>query len=329
MDRRRFLQGLSLSAVAVRATAQPLRKPLKLGVISAGGTNADVAGPEPVSFSVRSLVKGLGDLGYRYGIDYALEGRGGQGRPDRYGALAAELVAANVDVIVAAGPTVNAVRRVTTAISIVMVGGAADPVGDKLVASLAKPDGNVTGLTLQQADLAGKRVELLKQVVPGPAPIGALWEGTSAGAWRATQAAAAAQGWKLLPRGIANAAAIAPACASVKAAGATSLLVVSGGILFENVPLVVEAAAAQRLPAVYALRIYAEQGGLMSYAADLNDLWRRAATFVDRIARRGAPAAMPMEQPTKFELVINLRTARALDIAMPPALLLRADDTIQ
>ena len=212
--------------------------------------------------------------------------------------------------IVAAGPTVDAVRRATTTIPVVMVGGAVDPVEEKFVTSLAAPGGNITGLTLQQVDLVGKRLELLKEVVPGPVPIGVLWEETSMGSWRVAQSAAAARGWKLLPYNTSNRAAIEPACAAVKAAGAGSLLVVSGGVLFANASLVIQSASNHRLPAMYALRTYPDHGGLMSYAADLVDLYRRAATFVDRIARGANPAAMPIEQPTKFEFVVNLAAAR-------------------
>ena len=331
MDRRRFLFGLPFSAAALGATAraQALRKPLRIGFLSSGGTNFDLQGPEPVYPSAQALLHGLRDLGYHYGSDIVLEARGGEGRPERYAALARELVGSKVDVIVAAGPTVDAVRRATSRIPVVMVGGAVDPVEEKLVTSLAAPGGNITGLTLQQVDLVGKRLELLKEVVPGPTPIGVLWEETSIGSWRATRSAAAMRGWRLLPYNTSNRAAIGPACASAKAAGAGSLLVVSGGVLFENAAQVIQAATANRLPAMYALRTYSDQGGLMSYAADLADLYRRAATFVDRIAKGASPATMPIEQPTKFELVINLKTAKALGLTIPQSLLLRADEVIQ
>jgi putative ABC transport system substrate-binding protein len=227
-------------------------------------------------------------------------------------------------VIVAAGPTIDAVRRETRTIPVVMVGGASDPVEEKVVTSLAAPGGNITGLTLQQVDLVGKRLELLKELVPGPSPIGVLWEDTSRGSWRATRSAAAARGWRLLPYNTSSAAAIGPACASARAAGAGSLLVVSGGVLFENAMQVILAATANRLPAMYALRNFPDQGGLMSYAADLADLYRRAATFVDRIARGSNPATMPIEQPTKFELVVNLGAARAIGITIPSSILVRA-----
>jgi putative ABC transport system substrate-binding protein len=249
----------------------------------------------------------LRDLGYRYGADVILEGRGGEGRVERYAALARELVAANVDVIVAGGPTIDGVRRATSKIPVVMVGGAFDPVEEKLVASLAAPGGNITGITLQQADLVGKRLELLKEVVPGPAPIGVLWEETSSGSWKAARSVAAARGWQLLPFNTSDRSAIGPACASAKAAGAGSLLVVSGGVLFEHASQVVEAATSYRLPAMYALRIFPGRGGLMSYAANLEDLYRRAASFVDRIARGSSPATMPMERKRGLDTLLTLR----------------------
>jgi putative ABC transport system substrate-binding protein len=331
MVRRRFLLALPLSVAAFGAIvrAQELRKPLRIGFLSSGGTNLDFQGPEPTFPAARSFLEGLRDLGYRNGFDFIVEGRGGDGNPDQYAALARELVAAKVDVIVAGGPTVDAVRRATTKIPVVMVGGAVDPVEEKLVRSLAAPGGNITGLTLQQVDVVGKRLELLKEVVPGPEPIGVLWEETSIGSWRATLSAAAARGWKLLPYKTSNRSAIEPACAAAKAAGAGSLLVVSGGVLFANAAVVIRTASSKRLPAMYALRTYPDQGGLMSYAADLADLYRRAAAFVDRIAKGASPATMPIEQPTKFELVVNLDAARTIGITVPPSILLRADAVIR
>jgi putative ABC transport system substrate-binding protein len=331
MDRRRVLLGLPFFAAALSTAvkAQTAHKPLRVAFLSAGGLGPEFRGAAPDNASAQALLQGLRDLGYRYGSDVVLVGRSGEGRPDRYSALARELVAMNVDVIVAAGPTVDAVRRVTSSVPIVMVGGAVDPVQEKLVTSLAAPGGNITGLTLQQVDLVGKRLELLKEVMPGPAPIAVLWEETSSGSWKAAQSAAAARDWQLLPYNTPDRSAIAPACASAKAAGAGSLLVVSGGLLFEYALQVVQAASANRLPAMYALRTFPDRGGLMSYGADLADLYRRAATFVDRIAKGAHPSTMPMEQPTKFELVINVKAARALGLTLPQTLVLRADEVIQ
>jgi putative ABC transport system substrate-binding protein len=331
MNRRRVLLGLPFVAAAIDSTAsaQEVRKPLRVGFLSVGGSSQAAIGPEPANAAARALLQGLRDLGYRYGSDVVLVGRGGEGHAEHFAALTRELVAANVDVIVVAGPAADAVRRVTSRIPIVMVGGAMDPVEDKLVASLAVPGGNVTGITLQQVDLVGKRLELLRELVPGPAPIAVLWEDTSIGSWRAVRSAAAGHGWQVLPFKTADRAAIAPACASAKAAGAASLLVVSGAILFEHASEVVGAVSANRLPAMYALRVYPDRGGLMSYGADLADLYRRAASFVDRIAKGSSPATMPIEQPTKFELVINMNAAKALGLAIPQALLLRADEVIQ
>jgi len=332
MNRRRFLLAVPISIAALGARfarAQLTRKPLRIGFIASGGTNADMQGPEPRFASARAFLVGLRELGYRDGVDFTIEGRGGGGRPDRYSTLARELVAANVDVIVAGGPTVDAVRRATSRIPIVMVGGAFDPVHEKVVTTLSSPGGNVTGLTLQQVDLVGKRLELLKEVVPGAAPVGVLWEETSVGAWKASEAAGVTRRLRLLARQVRDAAGIAPACAALHAEGATSLLVVSGGVLFENAAIVVDAARARRLPAIYSLRVFAERGGLMSYAADLEDLFRRAAAFVDRIAKGAHPATMPIEQPTQFELVVNLSAARAIGVTLPPAIVARAAQVIQ
>ena len=331
MQRRPFVLGLPFLAAALsrEVRAREFRKPLKIGFLSSGSGGQSVSGPEPSNYAARALLAGLRDLGYRYGTDVVLDGRNGAGRTDRYAALARELVGAGVDVIVAAGPTIDAVRRVTTEIPVVMVGGAMDPVQEGVVASLAEPGGNITGLTLQQVDLVGKRLELLRELVPGAAPIAVLWEDTSMGSWHAARSVAATRGWKLLPLKTADRAAIATGCASAKAAGAGSLLVLSGATLFEHASDVVGAANANRLPAMYALRVYPDQGGLMSYAADLADLYRRAATFIDRIAKGYSPAKMPVEQPTKFEFVINLKVARSLGLAVPQQLLLQADELIQ
>jgi len=331
MNRRSVLLGISAAVLTpdTMVTAQALRKPLKIGILSAGGSSAEVNGADATNPSVKSLVQGLRDLGYRYGADFVIEGRGGEGRPDRYAALARELVAAKVDVLVAAGPTIEAARGATASIPIVMVGGATDPVVEKVVASLAAPGGNVTGLTLQQADLVGKRLELLKELVPGPAPIAVLWEDTSQGSWKAAQSAAEARGWQLLSHKVSSKAMIGSSCAAAKAAGARSLMVISGGLMFEHATAVVEAASANRLAAMYPLRTFPERGGLMAYAADLVDLYRRAASFVDRIAKGANPATMPIEQPTKFELVVNLGAARAIGVTLPPSLLVRADEVIK
>jgi len=331
MDRRSFLLGLpiTLGAITANVEGQAVHRPLRIGILSAGGENADLQGPQPASPSAAALLDGLRNLGYRYGADFVLEGRGGQGSPERYSVLARELVSAKVDIIVAAGPTIDAVKRASSQIPIVMVGGATDPVDSKFVRSLSAPGGNITGLTLQQSDLVGKRLEILKELVPAAKPIAVLWEESSGGSWRASRTAAKDRGWTLLPYKIADRSAIGSAFASAKTAGAGSVLVISGGILFENVPLVVEAATTNRLPTMYALRIYPERGGLVSYAADLNELWRRAAAFIDRIAKGANPATMPIEQPIKFELVINLAAAKAIGLAIPQSILLRANDVIQ
>lgn len=328
MDRRRFLLAMPMLGAAV-ARAQAPKRPLRIGFISSGGTNAEVRGPEPTFPMARALVQGMRDLGYRYGADFVIEGRGGQGRPDTYVALARELVAANVDIIVAGGPTVPAIHRVTTTIPVVMVGGAYDPVAEKLVVSLAAPGGNITGLSLQQVDVVGKRLELLREAVPGSAPVGALWEDNSAAVWEATKTAAAARATPLLPYKITERSAIGPACSAAKAAGAGSLLVAGGAVLFGNASVLVQAANASRLPAMYSLRTFADLGGLMSYAADLEDLHRRAAAFVDRIAKGAKPATMPIEQPTQFELVVNLRAARAIGFSLPAGIVARAAHVIQ
>jgi putative ABC transport system substrate-binding protein len=256
------------------------------------------------------------------------EPRGGAGRTELYPALAAELVRLPADVIVAGGPTLSAVMQATLTIPIVMVGGALDRVRDGFVQSLGKPGGNVTGLSIQQVDTTAKRLEILKEVTLAT-PVAALWEPTSRASWQAAQAAARARGWDLVSLEINNAGDIGRAFKTAVSAKAGALLVIGGGRIFGQRQQIVELAAANHLPAMYSLRNFVDAGGLMSYSADLVDTWRRSATFVDRILKGANVSEMPIEQATKFELVINLKTAKALGLSIPQSVLLRADKVIQ
>jgi len=287
-----------------------------------------MVGPNPDNATVAAFLRGMRELGYEYGKDFVTEPRGGAGRTESYQALAAELVRLPADVIVAGGPTLPAVMQATLTIPIVVVGGALDPVHDGFVRSLGKPGGNVTGLSIQQVDTTAKRLEILKEVTPAT-PVAALWEPTSRTSWEAAQAAARARGWDLVSLEISGAGDIGRAFKVAASAKAGALLVIGGGRIFGQREQIVELAAANRLPAMYSLRNFVDAGGLMSYAADLLDSWRRSATFVDRILKGAKPSEMPIEQATKFQLVINLRTANALGLSIPQSLLLRADEVIQ
>jgi len=311
-----------------RAFAQGARKPMRIGIIQSGFTTEEMQGSAPANDTVAAFLTAMRELGYEYGRDFVTEPRGGEGRPERYPAIAAELVRARVDVIVAGGPTLPAAMQATSTIPIVMVGGALDPVRDGFARSLGKPGGNITGLSIQQVDTTPKRLEILREVAP-TGLVAVPWEATSRSSWQAAERAARARGWDLLSLEITGTDGIERAFKRAAAAGAASFLVVSGGRLFGERQRVVDLVASTRLPAIYSLQAFVDAGGLMSYGANLTESWRRAASFVDRIIKGGKPADLPIEQPTKFDLVVNQRTARALGIGLPQALVLRADQVIK
>jgi putative ABC transport system substrate-binding protein len=330
MDRRAFIGGLAVGILAVpRATrAQPARKVYRIGILSGLATTSDMVGPEPRGPFANALLRGLRELGYVYGEHFVTEPRGGEGRPERFPSLAAELVRLQVDVIVAAGPMLPALKQATSTIPVVM-GGAADPVAQGFVQSLGHPGANITGLSLQGVEVTGKRLELLKQLVPAAAPVAVLWERPSLPHWQAAEAAARERGWKLLSLEIRDVGKIEGAFRAATDARAGALLVFAGGLLDRQARRIAELAARSRLPAMYSLRFYVEAGGLISYSADLVEIWRRAAVFVDKILKGANPADLPVEQPSKFELVVNMRAAKALGLTIPPSLLLRADAVIE
>jgi putative ABC transport system substrate-binding protein len=328
MDRRTFLICVAALSPSRLADAQPAHKIARIGIITAGFTTAEMKGPNPNSATVAGFLRGMRELGYEYGKDFVTEPRGGEGRTEQYPMLAAELVRLPVDIIVAGGPTLPAVMQATSTIPVVMVGGALDPVRDGFARSLGQPGGNITGLSIQQVDTTAKRLEILKEVVP-TAPVAAIWEPTSRSSWHAAETAARARDWKVVSLEVNDAAGVERAFKMAASAGAGALLVIGGGRLFGQRQQVVDLAAANRLPAMYSLRSFVDAGGLMSYAADLTDSWRRSATFVDRILKGAKPAEIPIEQSTKFELVINLKTAKALGLTIPRSLLLRADQVIE
>ena len=327
MKRRTLIGTGGLWVVGRSAFAQPARKVPRIGVlITAAATFG--AGQQPESPSVKALLRGLGELGYVYGQHYVTELRGTEGKPGRYPVLAAELAALGVDVIVAAGPALVALKAATTTIPIVM-SAAIDPVADGLVQSLSHPGTNFTGLSHQFPETAGKCLELLKEVAPGTAPVAVLWDRGARSTWEAAQLAAKTRGWKLLSLEIKDASEIEAACKSAAEARAGALLVLTGLITFQNRQRICEAAVQNRLPAMFDMRPYVDAGGLISYGADLLEFWRTSARFVDKILKGAKPADLPVEQPTRFELVINMKTAKALGITIPQTVLLRADEVIR
>src|SRR5215470_6198203 len=323
MDRRAFFGGVAAVATMSRvAWAQPSRTVYRLGIIGLGGTPG-VLGP-----SDRALLRGLKDLGYVYGSDFVTEIRRSEGKPERFPSLAAELIGLHVDVILAPGPALAALKQATSSTPVIMT-ATLDPVGQGFVQSLGHPGGNFTGFSLQSPDTLGKRLELLKDLVPGTAPIAVVWDQPSVIDWQAAQAAARERGWKVLSIELRSAGEIEDVFRSAVRARAGALLVSAAGILFPRAQRLAELSAKNRLPSMYGLREYVEAGSLISYGADINDIWRRAAVFVDKILKGAKPADLPVEQPTKFELVINLKTAKALGLRIPPSVLGRADEIIQ
>ena len=328
MNRRSFIACLAALSASRTAGAQSANKIARIGIITSGFTTAEIKGPNPDNANVAAFLRGMRELGYEYGKDFVTEPRGGDGRTEQHPLLATELVRLPADVIVAGGPTLPAVMQATSTIPVVMVGGALDPVRDGFARSLGQPGGNITGLSFQQVDTTAKRLEILKEVVP-TAPVAALWEATSRSSWQAAETAARARGWKVVSFEVNDAAGVERAFKMAASARAGALLVIGGGRIFGQRQQVVDLAAANRLPAMYSLRSFVDAGGLMSYGADLTDSWRRSATFVDRILKGAKPAEMPIEQSTKFELVINLKTAKALGLTISRSLLLRADQVVE
>jgi len=333
MDRRAFIGCLGLGVLARSrdVRAQPARRVPRIGILSFAGTTAEIAGPEPSRPSAKFLVRGLRELGYEYGRDFVTEPRGAEGRPELWPNQATEMVRLAVDVIVAPGPYLPALKRATSTIPIVMAAGS-DPVGDGYARSLSRPGGNITGLSLQEIETTGKRLELLKELVPSAAPVAVLWNNVtphSARYWQAAEAAAEKRGWKLLKLEIRDAGEIERAFKTAAAARAGALLTIASSLLFGRARQLAELAAANRLPAMYDLPEYVEAGGLIGYGADLDEIWRRAAAFVDKILKGAQPAELPIEQPSKFNLVLNLKAAKALGLTIPPSLLARVDQVIE
>jgi putative ABC transport system substrate-binding protein len=329
MERRTFLATLAggLLAAPLAAKAQPREKVPRVGYLNPG-SHSDQGRQR----RFEAFRPGLRELGYVEGQNIAIESRWAEGKDDRYPALAADLVRLKVDVIVAvSGAATKAAQQATRTIPIVM-SVVIDPVGSGLVASLARPGGNVTGLTIMASDLVGKQLELLKEVVPKVSRVALLWNPANPGGapqLRQAEAAARALGVQLQLLEARDPQEIDSAFAVMTRERAGALLILPDAIFGNQQRRIAELAAKRRLPSLFGVGEYAESGGLMTYSANNLDLERRAATFVDKILKGAKPADLPVEQPAKFELVINLRTANALGLTIPQSLLLRADEVIR
>jgi putative ABC transport system substrate-binding protein len=296
-----------------------------LGLGSAGGN------PE----SLDGLRQGLRDLGYVEGQNIAIEYRWAEGNLGRLPALAAELVRLKVDLIVApATRAIQAAKEATHTIPIVMT-NSRDPVGTGVVAGLARPGGNITGMSMMTPDVSAKRLQLLKEVVPRASRVAILWnpdyldKALQESQWEENRSAARALGLSLQSRAVRALDDLDGAFASMTRERADALAVLTDPLTLTYRKQIAAGAARHRLPAMYEVRQYVDAGGLMAYGASLFELNRRAAAFVDKILKGAKPAGLPVEQPTQFELVVNLKAAKALGITIPVSILVRADQVIQ
>jgi putative ABC transport system substrate-binding protein len=325
MNRREYI-ALAGSAMAwpPAVLAQQSDKVFRIARFSAGlGVNPEIRS---------AFVDALRELGWLEGKNIVLEDRHAENRLDRLPELAAELVRLNVDVILAAGTLAPlAAKQATTTIPIVLA-NAGDPVGSGLVASLAKPGGNITGLSLMAPELGGKRLEILKEVLPNISRVAVLWNAAnpySALVLRETQAAAKKLSIHLEPLEVRSPDDFDTAFSSSVAQRVEAIIAVEDPLTFGHRKLIAEFSTKNRVPGIYGLREFVDSGGFLAYGANVAELYRRAAGYVDKILKGAKPADLPVEQPTKFELVINLKTAKALGITVPLTLLARADEVIE
>jgi putative tryptophan/tyrosine transport system substrate-binding protein len=318
------LAGL-LIALSFPAEAQQAKKVARIGYLSRSSESGNL--PRIAAFR-----QGLRDLGYIEGQNFVIEYRYAEGKSDRLPALAADLLRLKVDVIVAPGTgPVSAAKKATRTIPIVMV-NAADPVGDGFVSSLAWPGGNVTGLSNIAPDLSGKRLELLKEAIPKASRMAILWNPVvpqRSIEVKETEVAAHILGVQLQSVEARAAGDLEPAFSAMIEGRANALIVLGDGMFNAHRARILSLAVKSRLPAMYSEEEYVLAGGLMVYAPSTNDLARRAATYVDKILKGAKPADLPVEQPTKFELVINLKAAKQIGLTIPPNVLARADKVIK
>jgi putative tryptophan/tyrosine transport system substrate-binding protein len=324
--RRRDLTALAgAAAVAwpLVVRAQPAGKMRRLGVIEPG------AAPDPYFDAFRD---GLRELGYTEGRDLLLEVRWAEGKSDRFDEFAAELVALNVDVIkTLSTPVALAAKRATTTIPVVFV-GVGDPVGVGLVPSLARPQGNVTGIANLAPELSAKRLEILREVVPNLSPVGMLWNDTNPSmALRAKEFGQAAATMKvtLQSYGVHDLVAFDPAFDAMVNARTAAIVTLADPFTSKYRKQIIDFAAERHLPAIYEVREFVTAGGLLSYGPSFPDMERRSAALIDKILKGTKPSDIPVELPTRFELVINLKTAKALGLTIPSSILARADEVIE
>jgi len=327
LDRRTFIGVVAgrLLAVPVAAEAQPAGRVYRIGFLgnSTAALEANLVGP---------FREGLRDLGYVEGRNVLIEYRWAEGKYDRFPALIGELLALKVAVIVTAGtPATLAVKKATTSVPLVML-AVGDPVGTGIVPSLSHPGGNITGLTAISTEMDAKRLELLREVVPSVSYIALLWNAGSplqVLAEKQVQAAAQVLRMRVLSLGVKTEEEIKSALAVMARERLDALLVLADRLLLHHRVLIMDFATRHRLPGVHAYRELVEAGGLMSFGPSYADMHKRAAYFVDRILKGAKPGDLPVERPRTFELVINLKVAKALGLTIPQSVLLRGTEIIQ
>jgi putative ABC transport system substrate-binding protein len=316
---------LLLSAGTFHADAQSASKPHRIGFLGNSTAALEANLVEPFR-------QGLRERGYVEGQDVVVEYRWAEGKYERFPELIHDLLRLKVDVIVTAGtPAALAVKRATTTVPLVMI-AVGDPVGTGLVASLARPGGNITGLTSIAADLEGKRLELLREVVPKLSHMSVVWNPASPFqvlAEKEVRTAAQALHLKVLSLGVRAAEEFDAAFEAIVKARPGALVVLADRLFLHNRARIVAFATQHRLPGVYAYRELVEAGGLMSFGPSYADMHRRAATYVDKILKGAKAAELPVEQPAKFELILNLKAAKALGVTVPPSVLARADEVLE
>jgi ABC-type uncharacterized transport system substrate-binding protein len=324
--RRKFIAALGGAAVArpVVGFAQTPGRVPHVGYIWMGAEGSDRA-------TRPGLQKGLRELGYQDGRDIVIEYRYAQGNIERLRELVADTVGSGVDIIVVPGLIVaEAVKQATTTIPVVALVG--DPLASGLVASLARPGGNITGFSSMVPDYGGKLVELLHELMPNATRVAVLWNplnGASRHLVQAIRDAVAHLGLSATLQEVRQAADFSPAFDALTGQQPNALIVDTDVVLISQRKPIIEYTAAHRLPAVYGLREFVDAGGLMSFGADTVELARLAAGYVIKILKGAKPADLPVQQPTKFELIVNLKTARALGLTIPPLILARADEVIE
>jgi len=326
MNRRTLLYGLGVGLLAapLAVEAQEAGKVWRIGVLSPGAPGR--------SAPLEAFRQGLRELGYVEGQNTIIAEKFAEDRTDRLTVLAQDLVQARVDAIFAINtPAALAAKRATATIPIVVT-RVSDPVGTGLVATLAQPGKNITGLTTVSPEVSGKRLELLRDALPGVQKVTVLWNPANTGHAanvREIEAAGPQLGLEVSAVGVRREGDVSTAIQSAVKARAGALLVIDDLVISSHQSRILEIAAKHGLPVISQFREFCEAGGLMAYGPNNNEMFRRAAFFIDKIFRGAKPGDLPVEQPTKFELLINLKTAKALGLTVPPSLLLRADQVIE